>query len=61
MMIEPSTMLVPRMSMLPATTTPISVLGAWRRVGERAHFDVRLRADDRRGLVDLVVEQRRRR
>src|SRR5262245_42042756 len=27
-MIEPSTLLVPRMSMLPATTTPLSVLGA---------------------------------
>src|SRR5438552_17336600 len=27
-MIEPSTTLVPRMSMLPATTTPLSVLGA---------------------------------
>src|SRR4051794_34538067 len=27
-MIDPSTVLVPRMSMLPATTTPLSVLGA---------------------------------
>src|SRR5688572_12116346 len=27
-MIDPSTMLDPRMSMLPATTTPVSVLGA---------------------------------
>src|SRR3954469_20118376 len=27
-MIDPSTVLVPRMSMLPATTTPFSVLGA---------------------------------